>query len=122
MRRFGFRLVLALVAVLSGVAPAFAHAFLVTSDPPVGSTVASAPKFLRLTFTEGLEIAFCRVAVTDGMGMDDTAGKPQPVPGHPEQMMVALNITMPGRVMVSWHAVSVDTHKTQGNFSFTVAP
>jgi methionine-rich copper-binding protein CopC len=111
-----------MVAMLLGIAPAFAHAFLVKSNPSVGSTVTTAPADLVLTFTEGLEIPFCSVAVTDGMGMNDAAGKPQPVPGHPEQMMVALNISMPGKILVTWHAVSVDTHKTQGSFSFTVAP
>jgi len=109
------------LATALGISPAFAHAFLVKSDPPVGATLAAAPKFLRLTFTEGLEIPFCTVAVTDSMGMDDAGGKPEAVPGHPEQMLVALNITMPGKILVSWHAVSVDTHKTQGTFSFTVA-
>jgi methionine-rich copper-binding protein CopC len=113
-------LLAALIATTLGTTPAFAHAFLVKSDPPVGATLTTAPKTLLMTFTEGLEIPFCTVAVTDSMGMDDTAGKPQPVPGHPEQMMVPLNITMPGKIMVSWHAVSVDTHKTQGTFSFTV--
>jgi methionine-rich copper-binding protein CopC len=121
MTRFK-RLAAASVAMSLGASPVFAHAFLEKSDPPVGSTVTAAPKFLLLTFTEGLELPFCRVAVTDGMGMDDAAGKPQPVPGHPEQMMVKVNITMPGKILVSWHAVSVDTHKTQGSFSFTVAP
>lgn len=102
--------------------PAFAHAFLVHADPPVGSTVSGAPKTLLLTFTEGLEIPFCSVAVTDGMGMNDVAGKPEAVPGHPEEMLVPLNIPMPGKLLVTWHAVSVDTHHTQGAFSFTVAP
>jgi len=108
--------------VALGCASAQAHAFLVKSVPPVGSTVTAAPTALLLTFTEGLEIPFCSVAVTDGMGMNDAAGKPQPVPGHPEQMMVKLNIEMPGKITVSWHAVSVDTHKTEGSFFFTVAP
>jgi methionine-rich copper-binding protein CopC len=117
MRRFGATL---LGLALSG-SPAFAHAFLVRSDPAVGSTVQGAPKTLLLTFTEGLEVPFCGVAVTDGMGMNDAAGKPQAVPGHPEQMLVRLNITMPGKLLVTWHAVSVDTHHTEGAFSFTVA-
>lgn len=103
------------------VTPAFAHAFLVKSDPPVGSTITTAPKALTLTFTEALEVPFCSVAVTDGMGMDDAAGKPQPVPGHPNQLLVPLNISMPGKINVSWHALSVDTHKTEGRFSFTVS-
>jgi methionine-rich copper-binding protein CopC len=111
-----------LVAALPGITPAFAHAFLKKSVPGVGSTISPAPKFLLLTFTEGLEIPFCRVVVTDGMGMNDAAGPPQAVPGHADEMQVPLNIQMPGKILVSWHAVSVDTHKTQGSFSFTVAP
>ena len=111
----------ALLGLALSTSSAFAHAFLVHSNPSVGSTVKGAPKALLLTFTEGLEIPFCSVAVTDGMGMNDAAGKPQPVPGHPEQMLVPLNISMPGKILVTWHAVSVDTHHTQGTFSFTVA-
>lgn len=109
-----------LVAAFGGM-PAFAHAFLQKSDPPVGSTVSTAPKTLLLSFTEDLEVPFCTVTVTDGMGMNDAAGKPQAVPGHPNEMQVPLKITMPGKIFVSWHALSVDTHKTQGDFSFTVA-
>jgi methionine-rich copper-binding protein CopC len=104
-----------------GTTPALAHAFLVKSDPPVGSTLSAAPKMLVLSYTEALEIPFCIVTVTDSMGMNDAAGKPQPVPGHPNEMQVPLNIQMPGRITVAWHALSVDTHKTQGSFSFTVA-
>jgi len=110
-----------LAAAALGAAPAFAHAFLIKSNPPVGSTVNAAPKLLLLTYTENLEIPFCTVAVTDSMGMDDAAGKPQAVPGHPDEMQVPLNISMPGKILVSWHALSVDTHKTQGTFSFTVS-
>ncbi|RYY11978.1 MAG: copper resistance protein CopC, partial [Alphaproteobacteria bacterium] len=28
----------------------------------------------------------------------------------------------PGTYKVIWHATAVDTHKTEGNFSFTVKP
>jgi methionine-rich copper-binding protein CopC len=107
---------------VTGITPAFAHAFLVHASPSVGSTVTTPPKTLVLSFTEDLEIPFCAVAVTDGMGMNDAAGKPQAVPGHPDEMQVPLNIQMPGKIIVTWHALSVDTHKTQGSFSFTVAP
>lgn len=117
MRAFTYGLA---VAALSA-APAFAHAFLVKSDPAVGSTLNAAPKMLVLSFTEDLEVAFCSIAVTDAMGMNDAAAKPQPVPGHANEMQVPLNIMMPGKIFVSWHALSVDTHKTQGSFSFTVS-
>ncbi len=107
---------------LLGASPALAHAFLVKSDPPVGSTITTAPKTLVLTFTEDLEVPFCQVMVTDSMGMNDATGKPQPVPGHPDEMQIPLHITMPGKITVAWHALSVDTHKTEGSFAFTVAP
>ena len=113
-------LALGVLASLSGAGPAFAHAYLVSSSPPAGSILPKAPKMLRLTYTEDLEVAFCTVTVTDGMGMNDTAGKPQPVPGHPNEMQVPLTIQMPGKIFVAWHALSTDTHKTQGSFSFTI--
>jgi methionine-rich copper-binding protein CopC len=109
-----------MLAASLGAMPAFAHAFLQKSDPEVGSIVNAAPKILLLTYTEDLELPFCTVTVTDSMGMDDAAGKPQPVPGHPNEMQVPLNIQMPGKITVTWHALSTDTHKTQGSFSFTV--
>ena len=109
-----------LLAVLSG-APAFAHAYLKQSDPAAGSTIGHAPKTLKLTFTEDIEVPFCGVLVTDSMGMNDAAGKPQAVPGHPDQLTVQLNIKMPGKITVAWHALSTDTHKTKGVFSFTVS-
>lgn len=119
MRKFLFRSFLVLAASC-GASPALAHAFLVKSDPEVGSTVKTAPKTLLLTFTEDLDVPFCQVMVTDSMGMNDAAGKPQPVPGHANQMLVPLNIQMPGKIFVTWHALSVDTHKTEGDFTFTV--
>jgi methionine-rich copper-binding protein CopC len=120
MRSFSFTLGAGLLTAIFASAPAFAHAFLVKSDPPVGSTVTAPPKMLLLTYTEDLEIPFCQVVVTDSTGMNDAASKPEPVSGHPDQMQVKLNIQMPGKITVTWHALSVDTHKTQGSFSFTV--
>ena len=114
-------LALCTMACISGVSPAFAHAFLTKSDPAAGSVLNAAPKTLLLTYTEDLDVAFCTVTVTDAMGMNDAAGKPQAVPGHANEMQVKLNIQMPGKITVAWHALSTDTHKTKGSFSFTVA-
>ena len=35
-------------------------------------------------------------------------------------MSVALKAIKPGAYHVHWQALSVDTHKTEGNFTFTV--
>ncbi len=111
-----------LLFTLAGISPAFAHAFLKGSLPAVGATVASAPKALTLNFTEDLEVPFCTVTVTDSAGKQVNDGAPQAVPGHPDELSVKVTITQPGKYKVTWHALSVDTHKTQGDYSFTVQP
>jgi len=116
-----FRQIALALAFISGANPAFAHAHLQSSVPAANSVLTAAPKTLLMTFTEDLSVPFCSVTVTDGMGMNDAAGKPQAVPGHPNELLVPLNIQMAGKITVTWHALSADTHKTQGTFSFTVA-
>lgn len=111
-----------LLFTLAGISPAFAHAFLKASTPPVGAIVASAPTALTLRFTEDLEVPFCTVTVTDSTGKQVNDGKPQAVPGHPDELNVPVNIAKPGKYKVSWHALSVDTHKTQGDYSFRYQP
>jgi methionine-rich copper-binding protein CopC len=111
-------------AVLLGLAaasPALAHAFLTKASPSVGSTVATPPAALVLSFTEDLEVPFCTVTVTDAAGKAVQTARPQAVPGHADELSVPLHITTPGKYRVIWHALSVDTHKTQGDFTFTVA-
>ena len=70
-----------------------------------------------LTFTQNLEAAFSSVEVTDAKGARVDQGKPQ-ISGN--TMRVGLKASGPGRYQVHWHVLSVDTHKTEGNFSFTV--
>ena len=106
----------ALVAAL-GTAAAQAHAFLEHASPLVGSTVASAPREVALTFTQNLESSFSSVQVTDGNGARVDQGKAQ-VSGN--TMRVGLKSLPAGTYRVRWHALSVDTHSTEGSFTFTV--
>ena len=113
--------VTAVLLSLAAGSPAFAHAFLTKASPAVGSTVATPPAALVLSYTEDLEVPFCTVTVTDAAGGQVQTSKPQAVPGHADELSVPLHITAPGKYHVTWHALSVDTHKTQGDFSFTVS-
>jgi hypothetical protein len=110
-------LVTALVAGLAG--PALAHAFLDKASPAAGENLKTPPVAVTLHFTEALEPTFSAIAVTDETGGDVTAGPPI-VSGT--QMTVTLKHLAPGRYRVSWHAVSVDTHRTQGKYGFLVLP
>ena len=110
----------ALIATLALTAPAGAHAFLDHAEPPVGSVMQKAPRQLSLWFTEDLEPAFSGVTVTDAQGHAVNTGKAQVDPHNRKLMHVPLKTFGPGSYRVNWHVLSVDTHTTDGNFSFTV--
>ncbi len=101
---------------------AFAHAQLETAVPMVGGTVSVAPAELQLHFSEALEPRFCKVSVTTASGQSVTAGALHLDPHDGEALLVPVAKLSAGTYKVSWHAVSVDTHKTQGTYHFTVAP
>jgi copper resistance protein C len=70
-----------------------------------------------LTFTQNLEAAFSNVAVTGRNGTRVDAGKPQ-ISGN--SMRVGLKGGGPWTYHVRWQVLSVDTHKTEGSFTFHV--
>ncbi len=110
-------LLAALLIVLFGAPSARAHAFLDHASPLVGSTVDAAPHEVSLSFTQSLEPAFSTVTVTDSSGAEVSQGKAQ-VSGN--TMRVGLKAVGAGTYKVHWHALSVDTHTTEGTFSFHV--
>ncbi len=107
----------ALLAVVLGAPAARAHAHLDHASPVAGSTVSPAPNEVSLAFTESLEPAFSTVTVTDSGGAEVSQGKAQVIGNT---MRVELKPLGPGTYKVNWHAVSVDTHTTQGAFTFNV--
>ena len=113
-------IVLTAAACLFGQA-AFAHAFLDRASPSVGSEVSGSPPTLSLTYTEPVEPLFSAVHVTDANGARVDEGKPVP---HEDGriLQVSLKPLAPGVYTVEWHVTSVDTHKTEGHFTFTVKP
>jgi copper resistance protein C len=94
-----------------------AHAFLDHASPLVGSTVPSAPREVTLWFTQDLEPAFSTIAVTDGNGARVDQGKPAI---SANTMRIGLKALGSGTYRVRWHALSVDTHTTEGSFTFHV--
>ena len=110
-------IVLSLLLVPLATIAARAHAFLDHASPLVGSTVASAPAEVVLTFTQNLEASFSTVQVTGPGGARVDQGRAS-VSGN--TMRVGIKSAGPGSYRVQWHALSVDTHKTEGSFSFRV--
>jgi methionine-rich copper-binding protein CopC len=114
------RTMFAAVLVLSSSAIAHAHAMLERANPPVGGTVGSPPRAVSLTFTEKVEPAFSTIRVENASGARVDAGKPQVEQGNANTLRVGLKPLSPGTYKVIWKVLSVDTHTTQGSFSFQV--
>ena len=116
------RIVILILSILL-IAPtgAFAHAFLDHAAPRVGNTVAQAPKEVVLWFTGKLEPAFSSIEVRNEQGAAVNAGKATVV-GDRTQLRVPLKSLPPGTYKVIWRVLSVDTHRTQGDFTFRVGP
>jgi copper resistance protein C len=121
MSRF-FHLAAALLLLGASASPAFAHALLRKAIPGVGSTVHIPPTTVTLLFSEGVEAAFSSIAVSDAAGAHFENGDPRTAPGDEKTLILALKPLAAGTYTVEWHATSVDTHKTEGKFTFTLAP
>jgi len=108
--------------VLLPAARVSAHAFLERSDPAVGGKIHSAPAAARIWFTEAIEPAFSRIQVFDGTGKQVDKKDPHSDPSNRSLLHVSLPQLGPGTYKVVWRVVSVDTHRTNGDFTFQIVP
>ena len=113
-----------IIALLScGViaATAQAHAKLTAASPAADAVVAASPKELRITFNEGLIAKFSGVEVQTKDGKKVETGAAALDPKDNKQLIVPLPAELSdGVYSVKWHAVSDDTHRLEGAYSFTV--
>jgi methionine-rich copper-binding protein CopC len=113
------RLFVLVFAIAVAGTPAMAHAFLQKANPAAGDNLKASPAKVELHFTESLEPAFSGITVTDADGHDMGAGA---AVASGAEMDLPLKPLAPGRYRVTWHAVSVDTHRTDGKYNFLVLP
>jgi methionine-rich copper-binding protein CopC len=111
----------ALFALAFGIDAASAHALLDHADPRVGNTVKS-PRTISLWFTQNLESGFSTIEVLDAGGAQMSAGKAAVDKSDRKLLRVPVKALPAGTYTVKWHVLSVDTHTTEGNFTFHVAP
>ena len=84
--------------------------------------VAEAPADARLTFTQAIVVPLSRVEISGPAGFGGS-GRARATPGDARSLLVELRGPTPAGVyVVRWRVVSVDTHVTEGDFSFTVRP
>ncbi len=105
-----------------GICRAEAHAFLQRAEPPVGGTVTTTPTEIRLWFSEPLEQRFSGADVATASG-DKVDTAPARLDGADDRVLVVgVSPLKPGSYRVRWHVVSVDSHRTEGSFTFEVKP
>jgi methionine-rich copper-binding protein CopC len=109
-----------------------AHASLLRAAPAADTQVTQLPGEIRLWFSESVEHRFSRITVhratrdaaTGDLQLQDrvdvglAAG-----PRTTRELAVTLPTTLaPGLYLVQWQILSIDSHRTTGNFTLTYAP
>ena len=80
------------------------------------------PAKVDLLFSEALEPRFSTVPTSDAASIRVDRGDLHVVDGDGKHLAIGLKSLRPGTYTVEWHATSVDTHKTEGSFTFTDGP
>jgi hypothetical protein len=113
----------ALTAALSlAIAPANAHPRLRNATPASGATLQVAPSEIRMKFSEGVIAQFTAVELKDAKGRSVPTGAATLSPGDNTKVVVPIKARLAaGTYAVAWHAVSVDTHRVSGSYTFKVA-
>ncbi|MBF6046251.1 hypothetical protein GO001_13600 [Streptomyces sp. NRRL B-1677] len=110
-----------LCALGPGAGSASAHAALTSTDPASGSVVPTAPRQVKLTFSEGVLLSADSVRVLDPQGKRVDEGKPAHVDGKSDTAAVGLAGGLAdGTYTVAWQAVSADSHPVAGAFTFSI--
>ena len=111
----------ALVAiVLSNPIMALAHSFPEKETPSAGQKVALPPSEVVIGFDAPIEKLFAKLEVAGADGANQAIGAPQ-VSDDGRQLSVKVGALKPGDYTVKWAVVCIDTHHTEGSYTFTVA-
>lgn len=113
---------LATLAMFTAASAANAHPKLESSEPAPDVTVSFAPKEVRLNFSEGVLSKFSGIELKDEAGKLVATGEPATDPKDKKLLIVPVTANLtPDRYTVTWHAVSDDTHRVEGKYSFKIA-
>lgn len=119
-RRLGAAAALGVLLLVLAAAPAGAHATLLDTDPVDGVTLKRAPAAVTLRFSEPVSTTLGGVRVLTVGGGDVRVGRVEHPGGDPSVVRVALPGGLHGLYLVSWRAISADSHPVAGAFTFTV--
>jgi methionine-rich copper-binding protein CopC len=114
---------LAVLAISAVASSANAHPKLNSVSPAADVSSKVSPTEIKLNFSEGVIAKFSGLELKDEAGKTIATGVPVTDPGDRRQLVVPLPAPlMAGHYTVRWHAVSEDTHRVKGEYSFGVTP
>jgi copper resistance protein C len=122
LMRYLAPLALTVAGLIVASGTVFAHAHLESATPPVGGTVSVAPGEVSIEFSEAVEPHFSTIHVQDAAGQPVDTGDLRVSTTDPKRLVISLRPLQPGTYKVLWRVTSVDTHKTEGSYDFTVSP
>lgn len=115
-----FRTSIFVLSLLLAATPSvFAHAHPKTMAPVPDST-GPAPTKISITFSEAVEPKFSSIKLTDIEGKSVDSEISKPAPGDPTTITLAVPSLPAGTYVVHWVNVSIDGHRLEGSYKFTV--
>jgi methionine-rich copper-binding protein CopC len=113
--------VLAVVPSAMPGAMARRHAYLVKSEPAAHDTT-SAPRAVRLWFSEKVELKVTRIKLANASGDAVRMNKPAPAGDDADAPIVATvaETLAPGAYTVRWSTAGKDGHPSKGTIDFVV--
>src|SRR5581483_1962614 len=116
VKRVAWAAVATVIVLLGLQSPAFAHAVLIRSTPPAGSTVQEPPREVVLTFSENVKPVADKIRVIGPDGNQADTGK---VTANGANVTIKLKDNPPkGTYLVSYRVISADSHPVPGGFTF----
>ena len=113
-------LVLAILTLTCLARDARAHSFPQEQHPSAGQTLAAPPTEIRIKFDAPVEKLFAKLQVLDAGGKDHALGAPA-VSADGLVLTTKVEALKPGEYTVRWAVVCVDTHHSEGSYSFTIS-
>lgn len=106
------------LVLLGPASPAAAHAALVATNPAQGTTVATAPTEVTLTFSESISAVNDKIRV---IGPDGIRADQDRAVVNGATLRIPLRPSLPiGTYLVSYRVISADAHPVPGGFTFNI--
>ncbi len=109
-----------LAIAMSIACVASAHSFPESETPSAGQKVATTPSEVTINFDAPIEKLFAKLEVAGADGKNEAAGAPQ-ISDDGRHLSVKVASLKPGDYTVKWAVVGIDTHHTEGSYTFSIS-